>query len=107
MIKDLDNLDKEERELYELLANNLTEEQLVRALELIAIDCDKYHQEQLNKGGVIQLVSTRDFESDCSIDIDPNLDMFVFKYKGEERARSKSRFEVLIEKKKLQKELGA
>jgi len=56
---------------------------------------------------LLHIISTRDFEADCSIYIDPNLDVFVFKYRGEERARSKSRFEVLIEKKKLQKDLGA
>ena len=57
MIKDIDNLDKEERELFELLSNNLTETQLTRALELIVIDAKKYHKEQVSKNESLNPVS--------------------------------------------------
>jgi len=105
-MKLIDNLDKEEQELYKLLAQNLTEEQFVRALQLIAIDADKYHQEQLNKTGVIHPVSTRDFEHNCEIYLDDNDEMFIFKHNSVEKYRSKSRFDCLVQKKKLQKQLG-
>jgi len=63
---DIENLDKEEKELIELLAHNLSEKKFVRALQLIAIDGKKYHQEQLklldidNTSGIVYALLDED-----------------------------------------------
>lgn len=55
---------------------------------------------------VIDTKSSNEFERDCSIKLNEDNDMWEFKYKGELRARTKSKFYCEIEKKRLQKGLG-
>ena len=45
----LENLDKNQKELFVILMNNLEGEDFKRVGELMAISANKYHQEQLNK----------------------------------------------------------
>lgn len=54
----------------------------------------------------IQIVSTRTFNEDCELYIDTETDEWVLKHKGVIKKRAKSKFECLLTKKVLQKELG-
>jgi hypothetical protein len=54
----------------------------------------------------IHIVSTRTFNENCNVYIDTKTDEWVFDYKGVTKKRSKSKFECLLTKKALQKELG-
>ena len=50
--------------------------------------------------------STRNFEQECKIYVDKEADEWVFEYQGAIKKRSKSKFDCLIAKKEIQKELG-
>jgi len=54
----------------------------------------------------IHIVSTRTFNDDCELYIDTKTDEWVLKHKGVIKKRAKSKFECLLTKKALQKELG-
>ena len=53
----------------------------------------------------IHIVSTRTFNEDCELYIDTETDEWVLKHKGVIKKRAKSKFECLLTKKALQKEL--
>lgn len=54
----------------------------------------------------IHIVSTRTFNENCNVYVDTETDEWVFDYKGVTKKRAKSKFECLLTKKALQKELG-
>lgn len=58
-MKELDtkDMDKEEKELYQMLRSKFNTEEMERLAKLMIIDAEKYHQEQLKKNCVLDLVS--------------------------------------------------
>lgn len=51
--------------------------------------------------------SSKDFDKDCLVYLDTAIDMWVCKYLGKTVKCSKSKFDCLIEKKLIQKRVGA
>ena len=54
-MKELDtkDMDKEEKELYQMLRSKFNTEEMERLTKLMIIDAEKYHQEQLKKNCVL------------------------------------------------------
>ncbi|MBD3197991.1 MAG: hypothetical protein GF317_23275 [Candidatus Lokiarchaeota archaeon] len=52
------------------------------------------------------IVSNLTYSENCNVYIDTKTDEWVFDYKGVTKKRAKSKFECLLTKKALQKELG-
>ena len=58
-MKELDTkeMDKDEKELYQMLRSKFNTEEMERLAKLMIIDAEKYHQNQLKKNCVLDLVS--------------------------------------------------
>ena len=50
-------MDKEEKELYQMLISKFNEKEMKRLAELMIIDAEKYHQERLKKNCDLDFIS--------------------------------------------------
>ena len=62
--------------------------------------------EQAINNDTLYIVSTCEFNKECYIDVDKDTDEYVLIHKGVIKKRSKSRFDCLLMKKRIQKSLG-
>jgi hypothetical protein len=52
-ILDIENMDKDEKELYQMLTSKFNETEMMKLMPLMVIDGEKYHREKLNENGVL------------------------------------------------------
>jgi len=52
-ILDIENMDKDEKELYQMLTSKFNETEMMKLMPLMVIDSEKYHREKLNNNVVL------------------------------------------------------